>query len=147
MKPDGTGRSKLIQDRVIEVAAVTPDGRWVIVGVPNPDEERPAIVKAIALDGSARAPVPICVLACWLHWDLTGKFVFLDSPDLGRGSYVIPVIQDGVLPKIPSAPIRRIEDIPNAKKIPWDVGSALNPSVYAYTRETTRKNLYRIPLP
>jgi Tol biopolymer transport system component len=51
MKPDGTGRSKLIQDRVIEVAAVTPDGRWVIVGVPNPDEERPAIVKAIAWMG------------------------------------------------------------------------------------------------
>jgi Tol biopolymer transport system component len=147
MKPDGTGRRKLIPDRIIELAAVSPDGRWVIVGVPNPDEERPAVVKAIALDGSASAPVPICVLACWPNWDLTGKFVYLNSPDLGVGSYVIPVIQDGGLPKIPSAPIKRVEDIPNAKKIPWHVESALNPSVYAYTRENTRRNLYRIQLP
>ena len=71
----------------------------------------------------------------------------MNSPDLGKGSYLIPVTQDNGLPKIPSAPIKRVEDIPNAKKIPWDVGSALTPSVYAYTRESTRRNLYRIPLP
>jgi Tol biopolymer transport system component len=147
MKPDGSGRSKIIQDRILELAAVTPDGRWLIVALPNSDEERPAAVKAIALNGSASVPVPICVVACWMIWDLTGKSVYLNSPDLGKGSYEIPVIQDGGLPKIPSAPITRVEDIPNAKKIPWDVGSALNPSVYAYTRESTRRNLYRIPLP
>jgi len=44
----------------------------------------------------------------------------------------------------------RIEHEANAKTItaiPQVVHSAVSPSVYAYTRQTTRRNLYRIELP
>jgi hypothetical protein len=44
----------------------------------------------------------------------------------------------------------RIEDFANPKAItavPWYVQSAVNPSLYAYTRQNTRRNLYRIQLP
>jgi hypothetical protein len=42
-----------------------------------------------------------------------------------------------------------MEDITNAKPaavIPHIVSSAASPSVYAYVQQTTRRNLYRIPL-
>jgi hypothetical protein len=56
-------------------------------------------------------------------------------------------MQVGGLPKIPSAGFTTKDDLANAKTIPWYVESALNPSVYTYTRENTRRNLYRIQLP
>jgi hypothetical protein len=31
--------------------------------------------------------------------------------------------------------------------IPWHVESAISPTAYAYTREDSRRNLYRIQLP
>ena len=46
--------------------------------------------------------------------------------------------------------IARIEREANAKTItaiPQVVHSAVGPSLYAYTRQTTRRNLYRIQLP
>jgi hypothetical protein len=57
------------------------------------------------------------------------------------------VTQDGGLPKIPSTGFTTKGDLANAKTISWYVESALSPSVYAYTRQNTRRNLYRIQLP
>jgi hypothetical protein len=145
MKADGTGRRKIIPDRTLGVGAVSQNGRWMVAWFPNPDdEEHPAAVKAVALDGSASAL--LCNFECHPHWDATGKFVYINFPELFGGSYVLPVTQDSGLPKVPSTGFTK-DDLANAKTIPWRVESSLNPSVYAYTRETTRRNLYRIPLP
>ena len=145
MKPDGTGRRKIIPQRILDVTGVSPDGRWIFVASPNSSEEHPTSMKAVALDGSAS--VPLCVIYCTFNWDSVGKSVYLSFPELHEGTYVIPVTHDSGLPKIPPAGIAGVEDLANAKSIPWNVGSAINPSVYAYTRENTRRNLYRIPLP
>jgi serine/threonine protein kinase len=144
MKPDGTSRRKIIQDPILGVTAVSGDGRWVITASANNDEERTASLKAIAVDGSASTP--FCIVECFLHWDVTGKFVYITFPTIAAGTFVFPVIHDGGLPKLPPAGFATKDDLANAKTIPWFVDSALSPSVYAYTRETTRRNLYRIPL-
>jgi hypothetical protein len=59
------------------------------------------------------------------------------------------VVHDVGLPKLP-AEGARWQDFMNGKAgiaIPQSVQSAISPSVYAYTCEATRRNLYRIPLP
>lgn len=145
MKPDGTGRHKIIPDPILGVMAVSRDGRWVLVGSANNDEEHTATVKAIAVDGSASTP--FCAIECFFHWDAAGKFVYITFPTITAGTFVFPLIHDGGLPKIPSSGFATKDDLANAKTIPWFVDSALSPSVYAYTREDTRRNLYRIPLP
>jgi eukaryotic-like serine/threonine-protein kinase len=148
MKVDGTDRRKIIPDRILDFVAVSPNGRWVVVGVPNTDEQYPAMDKAIALDGSAS--MPICVLHCEVSWDSSGKFVYIAAEDLADRSYAFPVSADSGLPKIPSAPITHLEDLQNAKTavaLPWLVVSAFNSSKFAYLRENTRRNLYRIQLP
>ncbi len=65
-------------------------------------------------------------------------------------SYALPVLHDTGLPKLPPSGLARQEDLKNpatAYVIPQFVDSAISPSIYAYTRQATRRNLYRIPLP
>lgn len=147
MKTDGTARRRIVPDRILEIMAVSPDGRWVVAAAPEANAQLPVIVKAFALDGSAS--MPLCVVHCEVNWDSSGKFFNIGFPDLIQGSYALPVPEDVGLPKIPSAPIARIEDIPNTKTtlaLPWFAASGLNPSEYAYIRENIRRNLYRIQL-
>ncbi len=149
MKSDGTDRRKIIPERIIAITAVSPDGRWVVAGTPNSDEEHPTSMKAFPVDGGAS--VPLCVDYCTFDWDASGRYVYLSMlPAGGGGSYALPVMRDLGLPKLPTAGFTRGQDFTNPKTniaIPWPVQSAANPSVYAYTRETTRRNLYRIQLP
>jgi serine/threonine protein kinase/WD40 repeat protein len=148
MKTDGTGRRKITSERILDIESVSPDGRWVVAGAPNPDEEYTAAAKAFAVDGGAS--VPACVGYCMLNWDTAGRYAFVSFFANGGGNYAMPVIHDLGLPKLPRAGLALSKDFINVKTtiaLPWFVQSAVNPSVYAYTRENTRRNLYRIQLP
>jgi serine/threonine protein kinase/sugar lactone lactonase YvrE len=145
---DGTGRRKITPERVFDAMAVSPDGRWLIAGSAGPDKEHMAVTKAFAVDGSSA--VTLCPGYCILNWDTTGEFVYLFFPELFEGGYALPVLHDSELPKLPPGGITRKEDVTNLKTavaIPWVVASAMGPSVYAYTRRNTRRNLYRVQLP
>ena len=148
MKPDGTARRKVTTERILDAVAVSPDGRWLVAGTPGTDSEHPSVVKAFPLNGGM--PIPLCLGFCQLTWDASGKFLFVNVRRLHEGTFPLPVLHDSGLPKLPPAGIARMEDLASAKSltvIPWYVDSALSPSVYAYTRQDTRRNLYRIPLP
>jgi hypothetical protein len=146
MKTDGTGRRKISSERILDIAGVSPDGRWIAAGSPNSDEENPASMKAFPVDGGAS--VPVCVGYCLLTWDTAGSYAYLSFMPYHSGSYALPVMHDIGLPKLPAGGARS-EDFKNAKTIialTQTVQSAVSPTLYAYTRENTRRNLYRIPL-
>jgi serine/threonine protein kinase/WD40 repeat protein len=148
IKTDGTGRRKITSERILDIESVSPDGRWVVAGAPNPDEELTAAAKAFAVDGGAS--VPVCVGYCMLNWDTTGRYAFLADFSSRGGSYATPVMHNLGLPKLPPAGLAFSQDFINSKTtlaLPWFVQSAISPTVYAYTRENTRRNLYRIQLP
>jgi serine/threonine protein kinase/Tol biopolymer transport system component len=148
IKPDGTGRRKITSERILDIESVSPDGRWVVAGAPNPDEEYTAAARAFAVDGGRS--VPVCVGYCMVNWDTAGRYTFIDFFSSGEGSYATPVMHDLGLPKLPPTGLALSQDFKNAKTtlaLPWFVQSAVSPSVYAYTRENTRRNLYRIQLP
>ena len=80
---------------------------------------------------------------------MSGKYAFLNFVEWYRGGW-LPIIHVSGLPKIPPKGVFGSEDLPNPKaitSIPSYVQSAVSPSVYASTRPTTRRNLYRIQLP
>ena len=149
MKADGTDRHKISPQRVLDAHAISPDGRWFVAGAPRADQEHTAQLTAFAVDGSTSAT--LCVSYCSLTWDTSGKFAYVSF--LGRdggGSYSLPVLHDTGLPKLPPTGITGVEDLRKATTaavIPEFVESAISPSIYAYTRQSTRRNLYRIPLP
>jgi serine/threonine protein kinase/Tol biopolymer transport system component len=148
MKTDGTGRRKIALKPTSDVTSVSPDGRWVIAGGLGTDQEDTGAT-AFAVDGTTA--VKVCAHYCQLHWDTSGKFVFVNFPAARHaGSYLLPAMRDSGLPKIPFIETPRIEDFPNPKVVvalPWFAESALSPSIYAYTRQSFRRNLYRIQLP
>jgi len=151
MKADGSARQKITPERILDISDVSPDGRWVVAGTPGSgDEEHVNLgkVQAFAVDGSAA--VTLCVGYCLIDWDTSGRFVYISYPAEREASYAVPVMSDSGLPKVPSVLPARIEDFANQRSgaaIPRQVESAVSPSVYAYTQENTRRNLYRIPLP
>jgi hypothetical protein len=146
MKSDGSARRKITSERVLDIATASPDGRWIVAAIPNPDPEHTVAIKAFAVDGGAA--VKLCVDYCFFFWDPAGKFVYVYS-QLHHSSYAVPVAHDTGLPKVLPGDVARFEREANAKTItaiPQAVFSAVSPSLYAYTRQTTRRNLYRIQL-
>ncbi len=148
MKADGTGRSKISEQRILDLFSVSPDGRWVIASVPSSNEDHPMATMAVAMNGSAMTP--LCAGYCRVSWDNTGRDVFLYEAELFNGSYRIPLAHDTGLPLLPANGFSNVEQLKNSKMytlIPWRVNTAASPNVYAYTREDSRRNLYRIQLP
>jgi len=147
MKGDGTGRRKITTERILDAVAVSPDGRWIVASLPNPDQEHTIAIKAFEIDGNKA--VPLCLGYCLLNWDITEKFMYLHFPELSESTHALPVLHDSGLPRLPPAGIARKEDVTNLKAavvLPGFVTSAVSPSFYAYTRQNTRRNLYRIQL-
>ena len=146
MKTDGTARRKITPDRILDIHAVSPDGRWVVAGSQDPDQVNTASIKAFPVYGGP--PVPLCAGHCFFHWEIMGRSAYLSFPF--TGSFEVPVMHDTGLPKTLPGGFARGGDFTKAKTntaIPWQVESAIDPAVYAYTRENTRRNLYRIQLP
>jgi hypothetical protein len=66
-------------------------------------------------------------------------------------TYAVPLRPGQVLPPLPTGGLARLSDaanLPGAKTFPEarSFGGA-EPSVYAYPRVTTHRNIYRIPVP
>jgi eukaryotic-like serine/threonine-protein kinase len=145
MKSDGTGRSKILSEHILDLGGVSPDGRWVFLGVPNSDPENPVVVEAVALDGSKT--VPLCLGMCQPVWDTTGKFIYIFFSKISENAFALPLSPNTGLPTLPLHGIARLGDVPKgAVRIPQQVESAVSSSLYAFTRMNTHRNLYRIPL-
>jgi serine/threonine protein kinase len=148
MKADGTDRRKISPQRVLDAHSISPDGRWFVAASARADQEHTAQLTAFAVDGGTSAT--LCLSYCSVTWDTSGKFVYVSFFTPEGGSYSLPVLHDTGLPKLPPSGITGVEDLRNASTaaaIPQVVESAIGPSIYAYTRQSTRRNLYRIPLP
>jgi eukaryotic-like serine/threonine-protein kinase len=166
-KPDGSGRHKVIPQGIFDLVSVSPDGRWVVVGIKG-DEERGVTATAFPVNGGG-PPVTICACYIRVSWDLAGKVLYASFVGLDGGGgrqdtrgklYGLP-FQPGIgLPKLPQAGIRSLADLsrPTVLQTPASAVSAAaregipilyavaDASMYAYVVRTTRRNLYRIPL-
>lgn len=148
MKSDGSGRQKISSQRIFDARAVSPDGRWVVASTPVAGKERTAEATAFAVDGSLT--VTLCPGYCFITWNTAGTVMFVYSPTMFKGTYPIAVKHDTGLPALPPSGIGRLADLGNVKTaavIPREVDSIVSSTVYTYTEENARRNLYRIPLP
>lgn len=144
MKPDGSGRHKVIPQRILDIGAVSPDGRWIVAGTPSSGEES-FTSTAFAVDGSSEAT--LCTNFCRFLWDVSGRTGFFYLEPESTNSFPISVQRDTGLPRTPPGGYAGLADIPKSViPIPVYVESAVSRSVYAWSRVNTRRNLYRIPL-
>jgi serine/threonine protein kinase/Tol biopolymer transport system component len=150
----------LYQGRQLDFTGGTPgisrDGKWVVVqgGI---GREWGAMVVYPVNGGS---PTVVCA-ACatppnfergwqdlYVDWTPDGKFLYLNF----RGSvYAIPLRPSQALPPLPVSGFRTRQEVaalPGARLI-REPHAAMgpNPSIYAYPRFSTQRNIYRIPVP
>ncbi len=146
-KADGTERRQISPERILDPVAVSPDGRWFVATVPGPDQEHIVTTKAFPLEGGNGTVV--CADYCEMIWDITGKYVYVNHPERRDETYLLPVQPETGLPKIPAGGVARVAELARVKGVPAIFPmpeSAVGASEYAYTKRTTRRNLYRIPL-
>jgi Tol biopolymer transport system component/predicted Ser/Thr protein kinase len=148
MNADGSGRQKISPDTIFDIHGLSPDGRWLVAGTHTSDPEHPVGVRAFPVDGGEA--VTLCLAYCAPAWDASGKFIFMRINWEDPSTYVLSTAPNSQLPELPPTGIRGPKDVADMKgvvMIQEHVESALSPSNYAFARTTTRRNLYRIPLP
>jgi Tol biopolymer transport system component len=148
VRPDGTGVRKALQQPVLLIGDVSPDGRWICAWAPLPGNGPPT-QQVFPLDGGP--PVPIGVIFNWSSdgrsmaiWGDTGAII----PE--NRTYLVPLPRGQALPRIPAGGFRSEEEVarlPGARRID-ESGVRPGPSldVYAFYRGAAQRNLYRIPI-
>jgi eukaryotic-like serine/threonine-protein kinase len=132
--------------RMMGFVEVSPHGKWWL----------PGIGPVLAHPVGGGTPIRICEF-CSPGWGPEGRYFYLRFRDVGEqggGKTVVLGLAEGKdLPDLPVGGLKSAEDAKGLKVIAEiDMnGKAIfapgpNPSVYAYTRVTVQRNLYRIPL-
>jgi Tol biopolymer transport system component/predicted Ser/Thr protein kinase len=147
IKSDGSDRKKLSGEPILDFYGVSHDGRWALAVTHGPDSEHPYSLAAFPVTGGPT--VPVCLGLCPAAWDREGKFLYLSLPSSDDKNTYALRLQPSGLPLLPFRGISSSQDFAKMKGtvVPREIlesGGTL--SHYAYTRRTTRRNLYRIPL-
>jgi serine/threonine protein kinase len=148
MKQDGTARNKVVADPIFDLRSVSPDGRWVVAHANSPDAGHPYSVVAFSLDGGKQ--VQLCYSLCTGNWSTSGLFFYVQSSTSGDlNTYMLPLPPGRSLPSSAPGDLGRPEFLKSYQgnfAILQTVDSAISPSLYSYTKGSTRRNIYRIPL-
>jgi hypothetical protein len=160
---DGSGPDVVSDLPIMQLASVSPDARWALVGAtpPNGHGDRNSVMLAAPLEGGA--PVTICdscsvgfgtarSSASLLSWSLDGKWVYVSLRQFAFGSLktaVIP-IKPGTAPP---AFIKGFDSEADFARIPGcrlvneaDVPTGTSPNYFVSTRRSAKANLFRIYL-
>jgi eukaryotic-like serine/threonine-protein kinase len=148
-QPDGSGRKKLLEEAILDLTGVSPDGRWIVV-FQKDDADKDHPYRTLAYPNGAGKPVMMCA-ACLVSWSLGGKYLVLQlglPPSSLSQTYFLPVSGERGLPELPPEGLSGPEDLKrsNGVMVPPRVDSALGLEKYSYTVTNIRRNIYRIPI-
>ena len=152
---DGSELQTVVRTASGGVVTVSPDGKWVLVSDYSNDDTASAVMLHPVAGGS---PIAICRRCSAgsvdypgpsiLSWSPDGKFLYFNFQ---TSVYAIPLRPGQMLPPLPGSGIRTAQDLaalPGARLIPQqDAFAGPTPSVYAFTRVATQRNIYRVPVP
>jgi dipeptidyl aminopeptidase/acylaminoacyl peptidase len=155
-KEDGSNIERIVLvDSPGSQFSVSPDGRWVAI----PDPSDPLAWPAMAYPVRGGSPVLLCIPCTGgnevervgppgVSWSPTGKFLYLKLRD---SMYSIPLPPGQMLPSMPRSGFRSEQDVavrPGVQLIS-EPGAfpGPDPSIYAFTRVTTHRNIYEIRVP
>jgi hypothetical protein len=147
VREDGSRLRKISEHPVIGTTGVSPDGRWLVVYT-RPSKEEAGATLVLPLEGGP--PLQIYGSAIQLKWSADRRFFFLVFP--AGQTYVLPLASGQSLPNIPAGGFRsedEISKLPGVRRLTDSLEVTPGPSseVYAFSRQTVQRNLYRIPLP
>jgi len=147
---NGSGRKKLLEQAILDLTAVSPDGRWMAV-LEKDDTDKDHPYRTLAYPTGGGKPVILCAL-CYLHWSVDGKYLAFQfyPPPHSMETFLLPVVSaERGLPDLPPEGLSGPEDSRKTKRVtvlPKGVDSVLGTDKYSYTVTNVRRNIYRIPI-
>jgi eukaryotic-like serine/threonine-protein kinase len=136
--PDGTGSGQIVQG--LGMGSISPDEQW-------------AISRGSAYPVNGGRPVVLCGAPCSFAWSPERKSVAitLRAFVMSEGvTGIIPLRGNAMLPPLLPEGIGSVDDlkkIPGSQMVPYENVSPGPAGSYAYQKNDTLRNLYRIPLP
>ena len=151
---DGTGKQKLVSQQISELHSVSPDAQWLATnGVSTAGESD---ISAMILPMTGGSPIKILNCFCTAQWQPDSRFFYLSvmrgfqSAGAYGKTYVLPVPHGKMLPDIPAGGFpseAAIAALPGVRVIDSaDIAPGPAPDIYAFSRQTIHRNLYRVPL-
>ena len=147
---DGSGKKKLLDQAILDLTALSPDGRWIMV-LEKDDADKDYPYRTVAYPNGGGRPVPVCG-NCIVSWSVDGRYLALQSI-LGPNSFsqarLLPVSRARGLPELPPDGLNGPEDSEKWNRgvlLPRAVDSVFGPEKYSYTITNIRRNIYRIPI-
>jgi Tol biopolymer transport system component len=156
VREDGSDLQKILRfDSPSTLFNVSPDGKWVAIPGSSDVMATPAMVYPL----TGGSPTLLCgpcasgndverALPPAVSWSPDARFIYLR---LEGAIYAIPLRPGEMLPLIPASGLRSKEDVaalPGARLIPEpEAFPGPNPSIYAFTKVSTHRNIYRVPVP
>jgi eukaryotic-like serine/threonine-protein kinase len=148
MKEDGSERAKLLPDPVVDIHALSPDGRWVVASQARGQQGPTARVLASPIDGGT--PLLLCPGYCLPLWSADGKFFsVIMYTTAGTETLVVPASRSGIPPSWPPAGIASSADMHNIRGAKVMDGAILfgpKPGLSASLHQDVHRNLYRVAL-
>jgi len=146
---DGADRKKLLEQAILDLTAVSPDGRWIAV-LEKDDTDKDHPYRTLAYPTGGGKPVILCAL-CYLHWSLDGKYMAFQfhPPPHSEETFLLPVSVERGLPDLPPEGLTTPEASRKAHRVSVltkGVDSEFGPEKYSYTITNVRRNIYRIPI-
>jgi hypothetical protein len=150
---EGHPPEKAIQQPVLFFLTTSPAGDWLIAKVQPPDGAEGSHANVAFPTGSG-TPVRLCDDDCDVDWTPNGKSLvirFGGARRAGPNKTVVVALERGsTLPPWPARGIHSRQDMGSLRitqevdlwVYPSDTGSA-----YVFTRNTTQRNIHRVPLP
>jgi serine/threonine protein kinase/Tol biopolymer transport system component len=156
VKEDGSNLRKAIPNPAYYMNDISPDGKYIAVSVPaSAQETGTGATMVYPLNGDA--PVTVCICGNRapdapqpVSWSQDGKLFYISMVG-GQAVYAIPLRAGQVVPPLPPGGIHSAEEaarLPGAKLLPAQGEfPGPNPSLYAFPKFTSQRNIFRVPVP
>jgi WD40 repeat protein len=149
---DGTALRKVLNTNS-QLLGISPDRQWLATY----DRAKGALIAASLRTSASRTIIENFVSESRVAWSPDGKVLYLSTPGspLASGiigkTYVVGLHSAEIWPATPPGGYKSVDEFARrtgAQVIDgYDVAPGPVPGMYAYSRSTVQRNLYRIPAP
>ncbi len=148
IKDDGTQEEKVVSEPIDHAFGISPDERYVAVYRTANREESWGDAQAVPVAGGPW--IPLCSGWCSVNWAPDGKVMyFFEKSFTGNArTYVVPIPHGSDLPKLPKSGFQSEKELRAAatQVLEGNLVPGPDSSRYTFSRGTSHRNLYRIPL-
>jgi Tol biopolymer transport system component len=149
MKDDGTQEEKIASGAIDHTFGISPDERFVMA-YRTRSWERDDWSDAEAVPLAGGPWIPLCSEWCDVNWARDNKvmYCYYSSPTGNSRTYVVPIPPGSDLPKLPEGGFQSEKELRAVATQVLEGNASPGPdsSRYTFSKETSHRNLYRIPL-